>query len=391
MNKEADPEVILTAPTPAPTPQPTPAPALTPTELLQKRLAHARALAIIGNYVMATSELIAVRTQATDSALRDVASIMLIGIQVKTGSYAHAGTMLQESFNARAKGGENSTRVFFALTGQMLRAVRSRLEHYHEFGVMTTDAAAPEELRADLDGMRNLLEQAVEEAQAINDEEGCSMDSAALIEDAASLRMELARDSADRIEWQGQVAEARVQLATPSAKKKKKNSFVAVTTRNSSAPAANENTRANAPAAVTNPPSAHTATANNATKQSSAASANNEAQAKPDSSTNEDKSESATPVARQQVVAVGSLTERATQRVAPSYPQTARNARIAGTVTVYVIVDERGMVRDVQNATGPDLLRGAALDAARRWRFQPTYINGQPVRVSGFITFNFSL
>jgi protein TonB len=88
---------------------------------------------------------------------------------------------------------------------------------------------------------------------------------------------------------------------------------------------------------------------------------------------------------------IGSLLPIAAQKVAPTYPPTARSARITGKVTVFLMVDEKGEVATVERTDGPQLLRRAAEDAARRWKFRPTLINGQPVRVSGFINFNFAL
>ena len=81
----------------------------------------------------------------------------------------------------------------------------------------------------------------------------------------------------------------------------------------------------------------------------------------------------------------------ATQKVNPSYPQTARMAHITGLVTVYLEIDENGVVKTVNSTNGPQLLRQAAEDAARRWKFRPTVVDGQPVRVQGFINFNFTL
>ncbi len=75
----------------------------------------------------------------------------------------------------------------------------------------------------------------------------------------------------------------------------------------------------------------------------------------------------------------------------PRYPAIAKAARQSGTVVVAVIVDEEGKVIAAQIQSGPPLLRVAALNAAREARFAPTLLDGKPVKVSGVITYNFSL
>ncbi|HYG81110.1 MAG TPA: energy transducer TonB, partial [Pyrinomonadaceae bacterium] len=97
------------------------------------------------------------------------------------------------------------------------------------------------------------------------------------------------------------------------------------------------------------------------------------------------------PAPSEQPVEVGSLLDRATQKVNPSYPQTAKMARITGVVKVCLEIDEKGAVKAVQSADGPQVLRQAATEAAKRWKFRPTVIGGQPVRVVGFLNFNFTL
>jgi protein TonB len=37
------------------------------------------------------------------------------------------------------------------------------------------------------------------------------------------------------------------------------------------------------------------------------------------------------------------------------------------------------------------MLRQAALDAVRNWKYKPTYLNGEPVEVETTINVNFSL
>jgi TonB family protein len=81
---------------------------------------------------------------------------------------------------------------------------------------------------------------------------------------------------------------------------------------------------------------------------------------------------------------------RASKTVVPAYPQLAKTAGITGVVRVYVIVDETGKVAQITASEGPMLLRGNAEEAARRWRFPPTAVNGKAVKLSGFIEFSFT-
>jgi protein TonB len=88
---------------------------------------------------------------------------------------------------------------------------------------------------------------------------------------------------------------------------------------------------------------------------------------------------------------VGSLLAYAVKQQAPVYPPAARNMRTTGMVRVEVTVDENGEVAEVQKLSGPSLLQSAAKDAIRRWKFKPFTRDGQPVRATGFVNFNFSL
>lgn len=64
----------------------------------------------------------------------------------------------------------------------------------------------------------------------------------------------------------------------------------------------------------------------------------------------------------------------------PDYPPLARRSKITGTVEVEVEVDEQGKVVKAAALSGPSLLRAAAEDALRRWRFKPAVRNGVNVR-----------
>lgn len=91
------------------------------------------------------------------------------------------------------------------------------------------------------------------------------------------------------------------------------------------------------------------------------------------------------------LVSVGSLMDFATRKVQPTYPSMARTMRQVGLVTVNVVIDEQGEVAEVRNANGPELLKRAALDVVKKWKFRPFSRDGQPVKASGYLSFNFTL
>lgn len=85
----------------------------------------------------------------------------------------------------------------------------------------------------------------------------------------------------------------------------------------------------------------------------------------------------------------GLLNNKSISKPAPVYPQAAKDARVGGIVLVRVLVDEAGRVEEATAETGHPLLRSAAVEAVRQWRFTPTLLNGQPVKVSGSVTVDF--
>ena len=87
----------------------------------------------------------------------------------------------------------------------------------------------------------------------------------------------------------------------------------------------------------------------------------------------------------------GVLNGKAISKPVPAYPAIARAARASGTVVVGIVVDESGRVGEAVAVSGHPLLQQAAVSAVRQWRFTPTLLSGQPVKVAGAVTVNFNL
>ena len=80
---------------------------------------------------------------------------------------------------------------------------------------------------------------------------------------------------------------------------------------------------------------------------------------------------------------------RALEMPKPEYPAIARMANASGQVQVRVIIDVDGTVIAAAAVSGHPLLQAASVDAARRTRFSVTKVNGEPVKVTGALTYNF--
>ena len=75
--------------------------------------------------------------------------------------------------------------------------------------------------------------------------------------------------------------------------------------------------------------------------------------------------------------------------VLPTYPTVAKQAGVEGDVVVDASIDSAGNVATAKVVSGPIMLRQAALDALRQWKYEPTMLNGQPVPVEITITIRF--
>ena len=65
------------------------------------------------------------------------------------------------------------------------------------------------------------------------------------------------------------------------------------------------------------------------------------------------------------------LTRKTRTKVSPAYPALARRMNITGTVKVLVVVTASGNLKDTKVVGGNPLLVNAAMDALKKWKFEP--------------------
>ncbi len=72
----------------------------------------------------------------------------------------------------------------------------------------------------------------------------------------------------------------------------------------------------------------------------------------------------------------------AESKAPPIYPPAARKFGIGGEVELRIVVEKNGHIGEIEVVGNPSaILAGAAREAARKWRYRPARVNGQPVAV----------
>lgn len=330
------------------------------TNPIYQRIERARALAAVHQLQAAAAELENIRASGNDVTLRNVATLMLLGIYLEEGNYGRSQSLLEEAFQTRAVQKDESIRTYFAAAGQTVNGIRSHLARYRSYGINPTDSGLPTEANTDLERVRGLLERVIAQAQEISKEQGRAYEAFALLEDVLGIRLSLARNDDDRAKWQTDYLTAREKMASSQAASLGRSQALDAVTNRIPNPFASK------PSTVTSEP----------TPDPTALPA-----AAPSSTTS---------TGEPQLVSGGSLSGRETKRVTPSYPPAAKTHNVTGTVRVFAIVDENGKIW-VTNSEGPTMLRSAAEAAAKNWIFPPSTFNGKPVRIAGYLDFEFKL
>lgn len=87
----------------------------------------------------------------------------------------------------------------------------------------------------------------------------------------------------------------------------------------------------------------------------------------------------------------GVLNAKATSLPKPPYPAAAKAVKASGSVVIQVLIDEEGNVILANATSGHPLLRAASVQAARSAKFAPTLLDGNKVKITGLIVYNFTL
>jgi TonB family protein len=65
------------------------------------------------------------------------------------------------------------------------------------------------------------------------------------------------------------------------------------------------------------------------------------------------------------------VARKARVKVTPVYPELARKMNVAGTVKVQVVIGANGVVKSTKLVGGHPLLAESAMEAVKKWKFEP--------------------
>ena len=75
----------------------------------------------------------------------------------------------------------------------------------------------------------------------------------------------------------------------------------------------------------------------------------------------------------------------------PLYPPAAVEAHISGVVTIEALIGKDGRILKTSVVSGPIALRRVALYAVKRWRYEPSLLNGKPIERLAQVDLSFVL
>jgi TonB family protein len=395
-----------TPPQPPPQQQSVPqTPPPTSGDIMRERISKSKAFIAVRNYNAAIYELENIRRETADPTVQGVVNVLLMNSYLEQGDYKRAQDLLNEFYNQQKTTRANAAASYMAVAGQVIKGARSRAERYRALGLSVADRTLPLEALNDLEKMRETLELVITQSKEIGKTPARGADAMMLLEEASNSRTMLARDDYDSRHWKDEVADTREEMANSR-------SVVFSAVNDTAVPdGAGQSQQATNTGGVQTPPVTQpvgsSGSANSVrdrevkppeTKAADTTVAKNTQPVYVPSApaTNPEPKPTETPKTDTtskdgSPIDVGSLVAYATKQQAPTYPPAAKSMRATGIVRVDVTIDEAGDVTEVQKTSGPTLLQGAAKEAIKKWKFKPFVRDGQPVRATGFVSFNFAL
>jgi len=396
----------------------------TSADVMRERISKAKAFIAVRNYNAAIYELENIRRETSDQSVNAVTNVLLMNTYLEQGDYKRAQEFLNDFYKAYKSNNARGNLYYAAVAAQIIKGARNQVERYRALGLSVSDRNLPLEAVNDIERMRETLELVVTQAKDLGTDKTKSSAAMALIEEATNARSMIARDEYDARRWKDALGDSREDIASSQS--------VVINATDGAAVASPTQTLPNT-VAINNPPVSNPPASTNTSvpqavfkpvadtsspaKQTQTANASNDRPIVQQPQVQQPQQQAVKEPERTRVIDnkptvqvpvqapsttsdapgagsaldVGSLIVYATKQQAPTYPPAARSMRTTGVVKVEVTVNETGEVAEVQKASGPMLLQAAAKDAIRKWKFKPFTRDGQPVKATGFVNFNFSL
>jgi periplasmic protein TonB len=414
----------------------------TSADVMRERVTKAKAYIAVKNFNAAIYELEGIRRETSDATVHGVVNVILMSCYLEQGDYKRAQSFLNELFNAQKANKPNAAQNYFAVAAQVVKGARNQFDRYKSLGLTVNDRNLPPDAVADIEKMRETVEMVITQSKTMSADKAKASNAFALVEESANARIVLARDDFDAKRWKESVADAREGLMSSrttvlnavddgadstvasvapgytNAAPTTPNIVPTAQTVAKNEPQTVEQPKTEAPKTETaklETPKTEQPKTSEPVKETPKQLTPNVAKEQPKTEAAEEKTSAPkTPVRERRVSSensatvaenkpetdaktdssplnVGSLVEFATQRVNPVYPPQAKVLRMTGVVKVEVTVDEEGKVTEVQNTSGPSMLQRSAVEALKKWKFKPFTRDGQPVKATGFVNFNFNL
>lgn len=410
---QTQPQQTTTQPSPVPVPA-TPVKAPTAGEIMRERISKAKAFIAVRNYNAATYELEMIRRETSDQSVQAVTNTLLVNSYLEQGNYKKAQDFLTEFYKNFKAGNANASTHYSAVAGQIVKGARNQIERYRALGLSVSDRNLPLEAVNDIEKMRETLELVITQTKETSVDKARNAVAMPLLEEATSARSSLGRDEYDSKRWRDAGDDAREQVATSQS--------VVINATDGTTVAQNVQPPVVTPVSNSSQPNPQSAAPQTKPVQQTPDAGDIKIQRpdKPITNPPDIALQKSTPVMlrpeavqkqpetpvvtstasgeRPRVtgessgpVDVGSLLAYASKQSPATYPPAARSMRTSGVVKVEVVLDENGEVSEVKKADGPALLQAAAKDAIKKWKFRPVMRDGQAVRATGFISFNFTL